>query len=146
LAARFKALFPGEPQMINQHVMGISFTYYQVQPNQDCIYGVGLTDGVLPAARMNLPTEQLLNDSCNGAMANIEKMGGTEVRRTSIKLGEFPGKQLEVDVPQGKGQFVFRVYLAGKRLYIVMIGGKGLSADHPDVKKMMDSFEILEEK
>ncbi len=144
VADRFKVLLPGKPEVKQQQALGISFKYYQVQPHRDCIFGVGVTEGNLPPERLKLLPEDLLNDSCNGAVLNLEQMGAKEKKRYSIKLGEYPGKHMDIDVPQAKGQFVFRNYLVGGRLYILMVGGTGLSAKHPDVVKMFESFELLE--
>jgi hypothetical protein len=86
----------------------------------------------------------LLNDSCNGSVANLKAQGGVEESRRSIQLGPHPGKELVVNMVKADGKMVSRIYIAHGRLYIVMAGGLGLHADHENVKRLFDSFEILE--
>jgi hypothetical protein len=71
-------------------------------------------------------------------------MGGREVRRESVQLGPYPGKQLVIYIPQAGGHMISRCYLAGGRLYITMCGGSGYDASHKDVRRFLDSFEILD--
>jgi hypothetical protein len=107
------------------------------------IYGLAYTEGLLPPERRNLPAETLLNDACNGSVANAVQMGGQEVRRESIQLGPYPGKQLIVYIPKGGGHMISRCYLADGRLYVALYGGTGVEEGQKNVTKFLDSFEIL---
>jgi hypothetical protein len=144
-AGRCKALLPGTPERKNQPVVaGMSVVLHMTQPSRDAVFGVGYSEGLLPPERRNLPAEQLLNDSCDGSAANLAKMGGREVRRESVQLGPYPGKQLVIYIPQADGHMMSRCYLAGGRLYIIMCGGSGYDTSHPDVRRFFESFEILD--
>src|SRR5207249_3150569 len=83
-------------------------------------------------------------DSCDGSMAFAKENGGKELKRESVSLGDYPGKQLIVKIPSQSAKFIQRVYYAHGRAFIVMIGGRGLEPDHPNVKMLFDSFEILD--
>jgi len=98
----------------------------------------------LPEHRRALPVETLLNDSCDGSVANLRAQGGAEESRHSIQLGPHPGKQLVIEMHRAGGKVISRVYLVNGRIYIVMAGGLGLRPGHENVQRLFDSFEILE--
>jgi hypothetical protein len=139
-----KVLFPGTPNRQNQSMQGLNFVMLMYQPDKDTVFGLGYTEGPLPPDRRNLPAETLLSDACNGSAANIIQMGGREVRRDSIQLGSYPGKQLLMYIPRASGHMVSRCYLAAGRLFIVTYGGTGVEEGQRNLTKFFDSFQILD--
>jgi hypothetical protein len=134
---------PGHPDEQQMSVgPGFSMKMYSVMFAKDAVFGIGVSDGKLPPERARLPVEELLNDACDGSARNLEAMGGKEVRRKSITYGEYPGKELVVDVRAGGGQMVSRCYLVNGRMIIILAGGRGFNATHPNVKRMFDSLRL----
>jgi hypothetical protein len=99
---------------------------------------------MLPPHRRGLPTETLLHDACDGAIANTKSQGGVEGSRRSIQLGPYEGKELVIEIPQHSAKMITRVYVVQGRLYMAMAGGVGLEPDHANVKRLFESFEILD--
>ena len=141
----YKVLLPGTVKTQVQNQAGVSMEMLQAMPSKDASFGVAVSDGRMPAGRLNDGAEAILNDACSGSAANLEQMGAVEVSRKSITLQNYPGKQLTMKISQAKGYMIMRGYLVGTRLYMVMVGGKGLHEKHPDVVKFFDSFVILEQ-
>jgi predicted Zn finger-like uncharacterized protein len=141
---RLKARLPGAAQVINQPIAGMTMIMHQYAPNNDSFYAVAYLEGVLPENRRALPLETLLNDSCDGSVRNLSAQGGVEESRQSIQLGPHPGKELVVRIRRAGGKVISRIYIVNRRLYIVMAGGAGLRPDHENVKRLFDSFEIIE--
>lgn len=145
IAPYFKVAMPGTTKKETQNQAGMSMQVFNAQPKKEAIFGIAYSSGWLPAGRINDGVEAMLNDACNGSAANLEAMGAVEVGRQSIKLKNYPGKQLTMKISQAKGYMIMRAYMVGPRLYIAMVGGRGLHEKHPDVIKFFDSFEITEE-
>ncbi|HEV3449261.1 MAG TPA: hypothetical protein VG099_31790, partial [Gemmataceae bacterium] len=144
---RVKCLLPGPANRVSQPVPGVAgmqMIMYSCQPDKDSIYALGYMDGELPAERRNLPVETLLNDACDGSIRNTERQGAVESGRESIQLGPFPGKQISSTIARAGAKTVARIYMAHGHLYIVMAGAVGLENDHANVKRLFDSFEILD--
>jgi hypothetical protein len=142
---RLRVRLPGAAQQISQPIAGMTMIMHQCRPDKNSEYAVAYMEGSLPAHRRALPVETLLNDSCDGSVANLRAQGGVEESRRSIQLGPHPGKELVVDMPKKDGKMVSRVFIVNYRLYVVMAGGFGLRPGHENVNRLFDSFEILEQ-
>jgi choice-of-anchor C domain-containing protein len=99
---------------------------------------------MLPPHRRGLPAETLLNDACDGAMANTKNQGAVEVSRRSVQLGAYEGKELVSEIPRHSAKMISRIYMVQGRLYLAMAGAIGLEPDHANVKRLFESFEILD--
>src|SRR5262249_43644316 len=141
---RCKVLLPGAPRRDVKAAAGVTMVMHSAQPDKDAVYGVGYMESPLPPHPRSLPAETLLNDACNGSLANLEQMGGREVRRESIQLGPYPGKELVIYIPQASGHMIMRCYLVGGRLYLAMCGGSGYDTDQNNVRRFFESFAILD--
>lgn len=142
IPGRYKVLMPAQPTQQSQAAGGMKVILYGAEPDKQSMYAVGYSEGQLPPERLRLSQEALLNDACDGAVANS---GGTQVSREPCKLGNYVGKELVVRIPRGSGKLISRVFLTrGGRLYIVMCGGRGFEPGQPNVKRFLDSFEITE--
>jgi hypothetical protein len=139
-----KVLLPGKPERQTQQVAGLSMVMYSVGPDKNSTFGIAYTEQRLPAHRLQLPAETLLDDSCNGSALNVTKMGGKEIRRESIRLGDIPGKELVMYIAQARGHMISRCYLANGRVYMLVCGGSGYDRGQPNVERFFDSFEILQ--
>jgi hypothetical protein len=140
----YKVIMPGSTKTETQRQAGLTMHMLRSSPSKDATFGVATSEGSLPADRQNLSADILLNDACNGSAANLEAMGAVEVARKSITLQNFPGKQLTMKISQARGYMILRGYMVGSRLYMLVVGGKGLHEKHPDVVKFFESFQILE--
>jgi hypothetical protein len=141
---RIKVRLPGAAKQMNQPIAGMTMIMHLCEADKNSFYAVSYMEGVLPEHRRALPVETLLNDSCDGSVPNLRAQGGLEESRHSIQLGPHPGKELVIDMRRADGKVISRVYIVNSRLYIVMAGGLGLRADHENVQRLFDSFEILE--
>ena len=140
----FTAEFPGEATKTTQAVAGLTVTSYTAKTAQGADYTVACTDQKLPAARLGWGAEQILNDSCAGALANIADLGAVEVSREGVRNGRFPGMQTVARIPKMSGQLVSRVYLADGRLFFASCGGPGYEAGQPIVARFFDSLRIAD--
>jgi choice-of-anchor C domain-containing protein len=145
VAGRFKILLPGPSHPITLAAAGMQMTQYNCQPDKDSIYAVAYTLDVLPPNRRGLPAETLLNDACDAAMANTKSQGAVEVSRRSIQLGPYEGKELISEIPRHSAKMISRAYVVHGRLYTAMAGAIGLEPDHANVKRLFESFEILDQ-
>ena len=142
---RCKVKFPAAPKKQTQHVAGLEVIMYQAQHDKDSIFGLGYSENRLPPERAALPQDRLLNDACDGSSANLKKMGCIESSRTNINLGPHRGKQLVMHVPAGGGYIISRNFVVNGRMYIAMCGGTGYDEHHPNVRRFLDSFDIIDD-
>ena len=134
--------FPGTPTRQQQTTAGISMVMHMYQPDKNSVYIAGYTLTALSPERAALPPEQLLDDACDGSLANMQSMGARQVRRESIQLGPYPGKQMVMYMSRGSGHAISRCYLANGSLYIAMCGGRGFEAGQKNVTRFLDSLKI----
>jgi hypothetical protein len=148
---RMKIHFPGFASRQNIAPAGIQTVMYMCNVGQDQVFGVGYSEGPLPDAIRNMQLEAILDDSCNGALANLKQMTGGkgvhELSRDSVSIGPHKGKQLVIEIQAREGgQMILQTFYhegSGRR-YIAMCGGKNYEEDHPNVKKFFESFQILD--
>lgn len=75
-------------------------------------------------------------------MAVIARKGGTLLSETDIVQGEFHGREFRAQL-QG-GLFIDRSYLAGKRMYQIMVMLRSMDGSEKEIAlKILDSFKIL---
>jgi len=142
---RVKLPPPGRPGQVVQDMMGLKVAAYHLSLDRDSVYAISYMEGELPPGRRSLPVDQLLNDSCDGAVANTP--GGKEISRKSITLGPHAGKQVVIRVAEGRGKIIMRVYIhaINKRLFTVLAGGEGFEPRDKSVRWLFNSFEILDD-
>ena len=68
-----------------------------------------------------------------------------ESSRTSVSFEGYPGKELVLKVPAGNGKVVSRVYLVEGQLFMLSMGGRGVSPDNANVKFLFDSLKSVPE-
>ncbi|HJZ58507.1 MAG TPA: hypothetical protein VKE74_26430 [Gemmataceae bacterium] len=141
----FRAKLPGTAERkVQQAPGGITMVTHDCQPNKNCIYAIAYTEGPLPPHMQAMTIEELLNDSCDGAVAGVKDQGGKELKREPVTLGPHPGKQLIIGAPRGQGKMISRIFVAHGRKFMVMAGGRGYEADQKNVQRLFESFEILD--
>ena len=130
---------------MTQDIKGLKVVAYHYLPDRNSAYAISYMEGELPPERRSLSVDQLLNDSCDGAVANTP--GGKEISRKSITLGPHAGKQVVVRVAEGRGKIIMRVYIhaTNKRLFTVLAGGEGFEPRDKNVQWLFNSFEILDD-
>jgi hypothetical protein len=142
---RFRAKLPGNASVKSEPAPGGgTLVMHTVQPDKDSVYAVGYSEGVLPRHRRDLPAEQLLNDACDGMVANTARMGSEEADRFTLDNAPFPAKQIILKIPQARGRMIARVYIAHGRVFVVMAGGRGFHEDQANVTRLFESFGILD--
>jgi WD domain, G-beta repeat len=136
-----RVLMPGTPRTQNQNQPGFDgpLRMYMVElkrPNSVFIFG----HARLPAWNVGrLTLEQRFEGARQGMLSNTK--GATFVSQRDIRLGEHPGREYVFDI-QKKGKMVVRLYVAGRDLYMLLVGGDGFKVDTPDVRKFLDSFRL----
>src|SRR5262245_16995739 len=101
-------------------------------------YAVAWEDVAAPKAG----ADALLDRACDDA---IRRLKGKEKERRTIALDGHPGREQVLDWPDGRGQVRQRVYLVDRRLYHVVVSGATWWIEKPVTRKVMDSFQLLEE-
>jgi predicted Zn finger-like uncharacterized protein len=105
-------------------------------------YSVGHSPKALPATLRVIPEKDLLNRICDDLVTKGGAPDDKEIKRRPITLESYPGMELIVDVRHGKR--VTRVYLAHNRIYLVAAGGRGIEPNQPNVKRLFESFQIVD--
>lgn len=140
-----KAQFPGVAKRSVQSEAGMTMISYSVEPDKQSVYSLSYSQAPLPAHRLQLQPEVVLNDSCDGALARLKDQGGQEVSRQSIQLGPHLGKEMVINIAKAGGKLMLRNYLVRGHIYILIAGGVGFGPDHANIRKFFDSFEVLED-
>jgi len=139
---RFKVLMPGTPkqdQAETESDFGKGILHMNVVQAGKTMYGANYCD--FPAEIKKAPLKQLFDSSRDGAVANLE---GKLANEKDIKLGVHPGREIQIDVANGKQLFRVRVYLVDQRLYQVVILGTKEHATSKAADKFLDSFKLAE--
>lgn len=112
---------------------------YALEPvHADVHYAVGYAD--IPATY----TGRLdVSAGFNGARdAMLQSQPGARVHcEQRVSLGMNPGREFESAIP-GKGLSFVRIYLVGRRLYMVGVIGKKVKWNSKEVQEFFDSFEV----
>jgi hypothetical protein len=139
---RFKVLMPGTPKQDKfdtESDFGKGVLYMNSIAVGKTMYGANYCD--FPAEIKKAPIKQVFDSSRDGAVANMQgKLAGEK----DIKLGDYPGREIQIDVAGGKQLFRARVYLVDQRLYQVVVMGTKEAATSKDADKFLDSFKLAE--
>jgi hypothetical protein len=139
---RFKVLMPGTPkqdQAETESDFGKGVLHMNTAQAGKTLYGANYCD--FPAEIKKAPLKQVFDSSRDGAVANLE---GELAGEKDIKLGEYPGREIQIDVAGGKRLFRVRVYLVDQRLYQVVVFGTKEAATSKEADKFLDSFKLAE--
>jgi hypothetical protein len=139
---KFKVTMPGVPkpkQLETESDFGKGVLHMNAVEFGKGMYAANYSD--FPAAIKKVPSKQIFDSSRDGAIAN---MGGKLSNEKDIKLGDYPGREIKIDVADGKQLFRVRVYLVDQRLYQVVVFGTPEMATSKDADKFLDSFKLKE--
>jgi hypothetical protein len=138
---RFKVLMPGTPkqeQAETESDFGKGILHMNALQEGKTMYGANYCD--FPAEIKKVPLKKLFDASRDGAVANLE---GKRAGEKDIKLGEYPGREILIDVAGGKRLFRARVYLVDQRLYQVVVFGTRQAATSKEADRFLDSFKLV---
>jgi hypothetical protein len=133
---KFRVMMPGAPTQKRQQLGPISLAMYTLE-NRDGAYMVGYCDVPIPANEPEAMTQRRLDGAREGAIRNIN---GGLIKENRIWLhGREPGREIEANVP-GKGIIRARFYVAGRRMYQVIVIGTPALVHSADATRFLDSF------
>lgn len=138
---RYKVQMLGTPKEETKEAAGMTMNIASVQ-QRDGAFLVSWTDMPISGTESPAELETRLDGSRDGSLGNIQ---AKLTKETKIKLnGKYPGRDIEADLPGGKGSLHFKVFIVGKRLYQVMSVGSSSWAKSADTTKFLDSFVLVE--
>ncbi len=137
---KFAAKFPSKPQEQQQGGGKIFLV-----ENGDNAFTVAVSempgDGKMPQAQMNL----VLDNARDGLVRGVN---GTATNKKNISITgkqQYPGREVTATVTQPKQlEVLARVFLVGKRLYMVMVVGSNQFVTSNEAKEFMKSFRLVE--
>jgi tRNA A-37 threonylcarbamoyl transferase component Bud32 len=87
--------------------------------------------------------EARLNAARDGALRKVE---GKLLRERPVRLGKYPGRELQIELPRGKGVSIrLRMYLVGQRYYQLLVGGTKETVQGKDAGQFLGSLRLLAE-
>ena len=89
----------------------------------------------------NRKADKILDDT----LKELGKTLGKEGNLTSLKIGEFPAREVKYHTATG-ATYLVRVILADTRLYILIVGSQLNEPDELHVQRFFNSFEITDPK
>jgi hypothetical protein len=137
---RFKALMPGTPKpykLDTESDFGKGVLHMNTVQAGKTMYGANYCD--FPAEVKKAPLKQVYDSSRDGAVANLD---GKLASENDIKLGDYSGREIQIDVAGGKQLFRARVFLVDQRLYQVVVFGSKEAVTSKDAEKFLDSFKL----
>jgi hypothetical protein len=139
---QFKASMPGTPKqkkLDTESDFGKGVLHMNVVEVGKTMYAANYSD--FPAEVKKATLKQVYDSSRDGAVANMD---GKLAEEKEVKLGEHPGREIRIDVAEGKLLFRVRVYLVEQRLYQVVVLGTPEAVKSKEADKFLDSFKLAE--
>ena len=134
---KFKAKFPGKPKEQDQSQMGITVKMFMTE-SKNGSYGVAVA---------NIPPGIPGGGDLDGAVNGIVRSGnGTVKSNNPITVnGKYPGREFSATITQPKqGQARGKVFIAGNRLYQVLVLGTDSFANGTEANEFLNSFVLLD--
>lgn len=141
---RVRVSLPGTAKRTTFRLRELTMIQYWVElDDRSAVYGVAFSEERLPPElKLDMELELLVKSACDNAMGKPRAQGGELLGRQGLQLGPYPGSELVHRTANGR--LITRTYLAGGRVYVVIAGGYKLDEEHENVKRLFDSFEIIE--
>ena len=139
---RFTVLFPGTPEQSKADTesdFGKGVLHMNTVQVGRTMFGAHYCD--FPPDVKKVPLKQVYDSSRDGAAENMQ---GKLMSEKEVKLGDHPGREIQISVANGRQLFRARVYLVEQRLYQVVVFGTKEAATSKDADKFMDSFKLAE--
>jgi DNA-directed RNA polymerase subunit M/transcription elongation factor TFIIS len=134
-----KVEMPGKPK---RQALGEAMTGHMLEYNFSTAFIAAYTDPI--AGLQLLAPDNLLNEMLNGIVREIAKEATAVEKRREPAPGNFPGRQIVVDLPKDHLTLSARCYLVGNRAYVICAVGRGFTPENPSVNRFFDSFEITD--
>ena len=138
---RFKVLMPGAPKEQAQAAGPITMKNFMIE-EKDGAYMASFAELPIAANEPDAMTQQRLDGSRDGALRNTNAKLKKESKITLA--GKYPGREIEADLPGGKGIVRARVWIVNQRLYMVQVIGTAAWASSNDANKFLDSFTLIQ--
>jgi hypothetical protein len=142
---RFSVDMPTQPQNVSQAASaaagGISMCMFRAVGGRGReSYNIGYVD-----VRDDVLRSATADDIVDGAIAGPSRQGGTLLSKCAVRHMGSPGREaIYSGMSDGSPSMQrIRVYLVGRRLYILLYTTLGASADTPNARRFMDSFKTL---
>jgi len=85
--------------------------------------------------------DAFFKNSIDGIVNNFH---GKLVSESKTAIQGFPGRQVKLDIQQGKSVMNIRLYLVKNRLYMLEIVTAADKDDNSSIEKFMNSFELID--
>ncbi|MFN4259073.1 MAG: hypothetical protein ACK4RK_07225 [Gemmataceae bacterium] len=138
-AGRFKVQMPGAPKESSLDVAGTTAKLFLVEVN-DSAYLASYADMPIPANEGAEQTQMRLDGAVQGMVTNVN---GKLTKETKIKLGQYPGRAVEAELPQANGYLRARIYMVDRRLYQLVIAGDKQTVYSKDAEKFLGSLVLI---
>ena len=135
----FKVQMPGTPKEKEVTAAGVQAKMF-IAEEKDGAYVISYADIPIPGNESPAQVQTRLDGARDGQLRN---MGGKLVSESKIQLGgQYPGRNIYVDVP-GKQMYAHtQIFLVDKRLYQVLAIGTKSWVKSADAKKFFKSFAL----
>jgi len=137
---RFKVLLPGNPSTKYSNTLGMrSVDYSYPEANGAYVMSYLIAPGMIVQDKIS----PLLDAVCTNLAKTTKSV---EVRRNSLTLQGYQGRQVELAPPGGKEQLArFRLYVVRRYVYIIGAAGTKAWVDSPVVAEYLNSLEVVPE-
>jgi hypothetical protein len=129
---KFTIQFPDKPKEEEESRFGVT-RHTVVLKQNDRTYSVSYVDWT--------PEQLEKFDLDRFAEGSVEGAKGKKTGQESIKLGDYPGRDVRVDLPDGK-ELRNRIYLVKNRAYVVTVVGKKGFPSSGEAEKFFNSFKL----
>ena len=86
---------------------------------------------------------QVLDNARYGSVTNV---GGRLLKEIQVSIKNYPGREITIGVADGKAIVQVRLFLVNHRLYQLTAGASKKESLSNNIKKFLDSFDILMSK
>jgi hypothetical protein len=139
----WKAKFPGAPAEQSKQAFGVTFSMWAKEPfGGKGAYMVGTAELPIPAGESPGMTQKRLDD---GVAGSVNAVNGSLLSSAPVMLhNRYPGQELTATVKEPRaGTYRGRIYLVGKRMYIVAVMGVDEFARSAKADEFLDSFALV---
>jgi hypothetical protein len=141
----FSVTLPAEPKgnkiILDTEVGRTYLNLYLLNRKDDKFaYSVGYVD-YPPELFQKKSIIQILNDARDSAARNIQ---GVLTSESEVSIKQYPGREIVIEAFKGQVIVKGKFFLVGNRLYQLMATTGKKFADSYNIKRFLDSFELIE--
>jgi len=133
----FNALFPGKPEEVTRNQLFLKVRGLACEMRDRSAYLVLYID--YPQKLHISPTDKFFEGARNGALGKDGKL----LQEKSISIEGFQGREIQLEKNHNKEFVVDRYFLAGNRLYQVMVVLPAENQSSTNIPFFLDSFKLL---